>query len=230
MAKYIYLDDDERTLMAETKMEYLIERFNYNGHKIFSQNNLFSTGANLITSTNNFVDLTGIKATATIDIIISDPIKYFVWCMKFRDKTTELPIDVLNWCNFGYDVRDHDFIMAFIKTTIESIVIKMNGVEREVPHPEEFFTHLMPFDKKMGSLNTGEYMYSFAFYPMLLQPTGSANYSEISNSSIVITFTDRIANLFKSNPNLEVKFELWGLAYNTFRFMSGMGGLAFNKA
>lgn len=229
MGRYIYLDDDERSLMADTKMEYLIEKFNYNGCKIFSRNNLFSTGGSLIVDNNDTIDLENLKATAIVDIHVNDPIKYFVWYMKFRDKSTEQPIDILEWCNFGYNVRDSNLNKIFIKTVVESIELKMNGVTREIAHSEAHYTHLVPYDKKMGSLECGEYIYSFALYPLLLQPTGSANYSEIPNSSFVIKFTNQIEELFKTNPNLEVKIEVWGLAYNTFRCVSGMGGLVFNK-
>lgn len=229
LARHIYLDDDERKLIANTKMEYLIEKFNYGGSKVFSSANLFSKGANLITNTNSTVDLTNLKATAIFDIKVNDPIKYFVWYIKFFDKTTEQKIDILDWCDFGFNVRNSDSVKINISKIIKSIELKMNGVGREIPHFEEHYTHLIPYEKMMGSLENGEYLYSFALYPLLLQPTGSANYSEISDSSFIINFTDQIESLLKSNPNLEIKMELWGLAYNTLRCVSGMAGLVFNK-
>ena len=230
MARYIYVDDDERKLIADTKMEYLVEKFNYSGNKTFSSNNLFSVGANLITLTNNSIDLTNLTATAIFDIKVNDPIKYFVWYVKFFDKTTQQPIDILEWCNFGYcNVRNADLTPQIIKKIIKTIELKMNGVTREIAHPEEHYTHLIPYEKMMGSLENGEYVYSFALYPLLLQPSGSANYSEISDSSLIITFTKEIEDLFKSNNNLEMKMELWGRGYNILRCISGMAGFVFNK-
>lgn len=228
MSRFIYVDDDERSLMAETKMEYLIEKFNYNGSKVFSQNNVFTTGANLMTRNITSLDLSNLTATAVIDITVNDPIKYFVWYLKFRDKTTELPIDIIDWCKFGYNVRNTDGQIVSIKNIIESIQITMNGITREMEHPESQYTHLIPYDKNMGSLDSGEYLYSFALYPLILQPTGCANYSQIPQSSIIMKFSKQIQNLFESNPNLEVKIELWGLAYNTLRYASGMAALLFN--
>lgn len=229
MGRFIYVEDDERSLIAETKMEYLLEKFNYNGLKTFNRENLFKTGANLISDTNENIDITNLTPTAEIEIKINDPIKYFVWYFKFRDKTTELPIDVLSWCDFGYNVRNMDSQIISIDTVVQSIELKMNGITRESPHPESYFTYLVPYEKKMGNLNKGEYVYSFALYPLLLQPTGAANYSEIPSSSLVIKFTPQIEQLFKNNPNLELVSELWGLAYNNLRCVSGMAGLVFNK-
>jgi hypothetical protein len=105
----------------------------------------------------------------------------------------------------------------------------MNGVSREIEHPEIHYNHLIPYEKKMGSLNDGEYIYSFSLFPLLLQPSGTANYSEISNSYFIIKFKNEINELLKSNPNLIIKIELWGLVYNIIRCISGMCGLVFFK-
>lgn len=105
----------------------------------------------------------------------------------------------------------------------------MNGTYREQPKGEDFYTYVVPHNKMMGSLNRGEYVYSFATYPLLLQPSGSANYSELNDSVICINFTDHIIELLKVNQNLEIKCELWGCAYKIIRVASGFGALAFNK-
>jgi photosystem II stability/assembly factor-like uncharacterized protein len=229
LARYIYLDDEERKKMTESKLEYLIERYNYNGEKTFSQTNIFNVGSNVITLNKNDINLTNIKTNTMINLNVTDPIKYFVWYIKFRDESTAQAVDMLNWASFGYNVRNTDGTMFSIKNIIKSFQINMNGVQREVSHDELFFTYLVPYNRSMSSLNSGEYIYSFALYPLLLQPTGSANFSEISNSSIDIVFTDEIIELLRNNPNLKIKIESWGLAMNILRFISGMAGLVFVK-
>ena len=229
LARYIYLDDEERTRIAGSKMEYLIEKFNFVETHTFSQNNLFEIGGSVVTIDNNNLDFEDFQPKAIINLHITDPIKYFVWYMKFRDKTTEETVDVLNWNTFGYNVRNSGGTMETIKNIVSTITIKMNGVIREVAHDEIFFTHLVPYSKAVSSLDYGEYMYSFALFPLILQPTGSANYSEIPDSSIEITFTQEIINKLKSNPNLELKIESWGQSMNILRFVSGMAGPVFVK-
>jgi hypothetical protein len=229
MSRYVYLDDDERQIMAETKLEYLIEKFNYSGVSTFSQNNIFSYGAN-ITKLNDLTDFTDLTASMKVKINMNDSVKYFIWCMKFRDKTTEEPIDILNWNEFGYNVRNSDSQKISINSTIENITLDMNGVYREGPHGEMFYNELMTNSKCMGHLNKGEYVYSFSLYPLLLQPSGTANYSQIQDSYLIIKFTKQIETLFSLNPNLEVTIEIWGCVYNIFRCTSGMAGLVFYRA
>lgn len=229
LSRYVYLDDDERANIVSSKLEYLIEKHNYNGRHTFSQNNIFNSGGNLITKIGTSIDNSDLTGLVNIKLSINDPIKYLIFYIKFRDKSTVLPQDIIDWCTFGFNIRNSDKTIKTIKNPIKSITLKMNGVEREQPHGGTYYTNLIPYTRGLSSLNDGEFIYSFALYPLLLQPTGHANYSEIPNSSIEITFIEEIDNLFKSNKNLELVFELWGLSNNIFRCVSGMGGLVFVK-
>jgi len=227
MARYIYLDDDERKRMVGSKLEYLIEKYNYCGVNYYYQKNLFRTGGNLLSTASQNEDFSDSKPTAVFNINTNDPIKYFIWYMKFTDKTTTTTLDVIDWTKFGYNVRDADGVLTNIKETLDTILFDMNGVPREQLNDELFYSYLQPYNKQVSSLNEGEFMYCFSLYPILLQPTGTANYSEIAESKLIISFKNEIIELFKNNPNLELKIEMWGKSYNIVRFISGMGGLAF---
>lgn len=166
-----------------------------------------------------------------IRIRVTDPIKYFVWYMKVFDETTQQPIDILNWSKYGFNIRDECANLINISTMIKSMKIKMYGVDRERKREENYFTYVIPWARNVHaqSLSPGEYMYSFALYPMLLQPSGSANYSEIEDSVLVIEFTNEVETIMRENKNIKIKFELWGRSINHVRFISGMGALLFNK-
>jgi hypothetical protein len=160
---------------------------------------------------------------------MQDPIKYFIWYIKFYDISTEKPIDIINWTDFGYSVRDNDENLVKIFPIINCIKIKMNGYDREHYKPEIFWTDVTANLNYIPTLNTGEYFYSFSLFPTLLQPSGSANYTDIQETEIVIDFMPQIAELLFKNQNLRIKFEMWGCSYNILRVMSGMAGLAFFK-
>ena len=226
MAQYVYLDEDERFRMAKSKLEYLIERFNYNGETVYSGKTLLSSSG---VDADDIIDVKDISVPVEIKIKVNDPIKYFIWYIKFKDSATEQQIDKINWNLFGYNVRNENGDIVSISKIISSISIKMNGVQREQSRDENFYTHVIPYSRKIPSLNKGEYMYCFAVYPTLLQPSGTANYSEIQDSSIVIEFTDTIKRLLLDNKNLIAISELWGCTYNILRVLSGMAGLAFFK-
>lgn len=229
LGTFIYLEDAERARMANSKLEYLIERYNYDGIQTFSRSNIYINGIDLRNIDSNDPNLINNPPKLKIDIKIIDPIKYFIWYIKFVDKTTQQPIDVINWCDFGYNVRDSNGTLEDIKNTIDSITLNMNEVQREGPHDELFYTNLVPYSRYTSPLNNGEYIYSFALFPLLLQPTGSANYSEIPSSELVIVLKNQILNLLQNNPNLTMYSELWGQSQNILRFASGMGGLLFMK-
>lgn len=234
-AQYIYIDEEERPRMAQSKLEYLIESYNYSGLKIYSGNNLISKNdAQIISKNKEYVvtDLQKEKQISPIikyDVYLNDPIKYFIWYVKITDKTKENRLDMLDWNKFGYRVRNAQGELVEFSTIFSSISIEMNGTNREEPKNEYYYTYVSPYGRSISGINTGEYFYSFALYPSLLQPSGSANYSELTNSSIVLVLTKQIADILSNNPNIEIQMELWGCAYKILRVFSGFGALAFYK-
>lgn len=231
LARYIYLEDEERTRIAGSKMEYLIEKYNHNFVKYFSRNNIFESVADVFTSNqNNDINLSSLQQSVSLKINLCDPTKYFIWYIKFKDATTEISSDVINWCDFGYNVRDSNGILKTIKNPIKSFELTMNGIQREIPHDDLYYNSLIPYSKNTSSLGLGEYLYSFCLYPHLLQPTGTANLTEISEISLRILFSNELVNLFINNKNLEMYIELWGRSYTIIRFASGMAGQVFLKA
>jgi len=228
LCQYMFLEDDERIRMANSKLEYLIERYNYAGLHTFSSKSFNAYQGVIIGGTNNTI-IDGFNPIATINIKIFDPIKYLIWYIKFYDESTASSIDIINWNTYGYNVRNNDGIMESVNPILQSIELKMGGVQRESPKDEFYFTYVVPDAKNLSSLNIGEYVYSYALHPLILQPSGAANYSEIPDCSAILTFTDTIINKLQNNLNLKIKVEMWGCAYNTLRFISGMAGLTFVK-
>lgn len=73
----------------------------------------------------------------------------------------------------------------------------------------------------VGSLNEDEYMYIFALYPLLYQPSGSANMTNIEDVIIEHKFnTFFLSELNTKGLNFEIEY--WALGYNVLRYMSGM--------
>ena len=232
--QYIYLDEEERYRMAQAKLEYLIESFNYSGLKIYTPQTLISTGdAQIVSMNKDYItsDLTNIQLSPEIkyDIYLNDPTKYLIWYVKIIDTSTQQSSDISDWNKFGYMVRDSSGNLTNIQTIFSSISIQMNGTNRENPKNEYIYSYVIPHSKSLPSLDQGEYFYSFALYPTLLQPSGTANFSELSNASITMILSKTVANLIKDNPNIEIRVELWGCAYKILRVFSGFAALAFYR-
>jgi len=167
--------------------------------------------------------------TVSIRLRMHDPIKFFMWYMRAYDNTTELPMDILNWNRYGFTVRTKESDLMTIHKIISGLKIKMYGVDREVYRDETYYNSVQQYGRYVQSSHRGEYMYSFALYPMMLQPSGAANYSEIEDSVMQIQFMNDVETIMRNNPNIKIEFGLWGKSMNILRIGSGMGGLLFYK-
>lgn len=234
-AQYIFLDEEERHRMAQSKLEYLIESYNHSGLKIYSSKNLISNLDAQIVSKNKDYVITDIEkgkqSTPIInyDIYLSDPTKYLIWYVKIFDKTTERLLDPQNWSDFGCNFIDGSGNSINTPTMFSSISMQMNGTNREEPKIEDFYTYVCPYSRGVAGLKTGEYFYSYALYPTLLQPSGSANYTELIDSSVTLVLTDYMLQKLIENPTVEIQMELWGCANKILRVISGFAALAFYK-
>jgi hypothetical protein len=172
--------------------------------------------------------------TVQIRINMNDPVKYFIWYMKAFNEKTEQPMDMLCWNRYGYNVRDNDgnWINFGTGDFVKEMKLQMFGVDRERYREEGYFTYVVPYGRytHAQTFNDGEYMYSFALYPQMLQPSGAANYSEIDDSWLNINFTNEVEKMIRENEDIKIKFELWGKTMNILRICSGMGAFLFQKA
>jgi hypothetical protein len=214
----VYLEQEERLRIASSKLEFLIERFNYGGIYKYKSSDIQK----------NFVET---------KLYFSDPTKYLLWRIKiiaptqnkllwnqnsytytyYETKTTIDPITLVTYItNYPYN--------KVIKV-VDSVDIKFNGNVRQTGE-STYFTSVNPVSRYMGSLYEGEYLYSFGFIPKLLQPSGTANLSSISEMSIKHTFTDEFIRIITQN-NLQFEIEYWALSYQILRIMSGFAALAF---
>lgn len=213
--EYIYLEEEERNKIAQSRMEFLIERFRYG--------NIFYY--NLDDFRNNKI-LTKIK--------LGDPTKYILWRIKINQINTnviESPIDnsvdllydntkKLTWNQNGLKDIDGNFI-----DIIKYVKINFNDSVREQGKPM-IFNNINCYSRYIGSLDNDEYLYSFSLYPMLQQPTGTANLSQIENLSIEHEFTQEFIHIMNTY-GLQIEMEYWGLTYNIIRFISGMAAPLF---
>lgn len=226
LAQYVYLEPKERMRMAEARLEYLIEKYNYNG-----VNYIDKTSRDIMVNNPEIYNQERIPITFGIKININDPIKYFIWYMKAFNTKTEHPVDIIDWTRNGFHIRNYNgnFINYPTGKFVSGMKFTIFGVDREHYHAENYYTYIVPYSRNCQSISSGEYMYSFALYPMLLQPSGTANYSETEDSYMHINFTNQVEDMIMADPNIRIKYEMWGMSINILRIISGMGALLFVK-
>jgi len=192
--QYIYLEEDERRRVAKSKIEFLIEKFRYCGLYKYNKTNLIEN--KIITR-----------------LRIADPTKYILWRIKIiYDNKMQ---NNYTWNINGY--LDENYNPQRIT---ESIKIYFNGSTRE-QGDSELFNLINPHMRCVGSLEEDEYMYIFALYPLLYQPSGSANMTNIEDVIVEHTFNSFFLSELETK-GLNFEIEYWAFGYNILRFMSGM--------
>lgn len=200
LVQYIYLEDDERKKISISKMEFLIEKFKYAGTFTYNYKNLIE--GNILRT----------------KLRIADPTKYIVW--RFRVRYNDFIENYFKWNINGYYDKNNNPI----KTT-KKINVYFNGQIRD-NGPAELFNTIINYGRLLGSMNNDEYLYSFALFPLMYQPSGAANLSQIEDVIIEHELTQEFIDLMKL-LKLTIDIEFWGFGYNVIRMVSGMAAPLF---
>ena len=198
LVQYIYLEEDERKKTASSKLEFLIEKYKFAG--VFNY---------------NYKHI--VNNALTIKLRITDPTKYLLWSMRvnYKDK---------NENNFKWNNNEYYYNNKIIQTT-DYIKIYFNGSVREQGYPE-LFNIINPHMRYLGNIDSNEFVYSFALYPLIYQPSGHANLSQLEDVIIEHKLNKIFIDLMILN-NLTVTFKFWGYGNNIIRMISGMAAPIF---
>lgn len=109
--------------------------------------------------------------------------------------------------------------------------IKFNSQDRFTTRTGRYFNKMHPLDYGFHAPSIGVNIYSFALRPLDHQPTGTANFSTISQSTLELTTTaNTVLDENSSSPGATTaKIRIYGVNYNVLRVMSGMAGLAYQS-
>lgn len=193
--QYIYLEEEERLRISKSKMEFLIEKFRYGGKLKYNYTNLIDNNK-IITK-----------------LSLADPTKYILWRLKviFPDKMKYN----YTWNINGYLDDNYNIIK-----TVEYIKVYFNGSTRDKGQ-EKLFNIINPHLRYIGSLENDEYMHIYALYPLLYQPSGSANLTNIDDILIEHQLNLNFINDLQTK-GLNFEIEYWAFGYNILRYISGM--------
>jgi hypothetical protein len=213
---YVYLEQEERLRIAASKLEFLVEKYNYGGIHSYKYNNI-------------------INKTINTKLYFRDPTKFILWRAKIKNT------DILNWNKNGYEVIDYKVSTYKDIVTNEDLVtnypyirkvhlitktrFNFNGNLRQ-EGDYNYFNSVVPYECGLGTLDDGEGIYSFSLFPRLYQPSGTANLSVIEDLSVDHILTDEIISMMETY-NLELEIEYWSMTYQVMRVMSGFIAPAF---
>ena len=142
-------------------------------------------------------------------------------CYKI-DLTFNHPCKEIIWVGKSTEHRlFNDSLIGQDSELFSSATLTLNGHERFCYQNAEFFRLVQPYFHHTRVPKQYIYCYSFAIYPEKHQPTGSLNFSRISNASLHFKFS--------RNHQYNQLFNVYAVNYNILKIVSGMGGLMFNE-
>ena len=113
--------------------------------------------------------------------------------------------------------------MPFLLETFGEGVLQLNGIDRFDKRPANYFRLVQNYQFHNHYSSKNIYTYSFSIYPEKQQPSGSCNLSKITNTNLYLNYF----NIDHSQNDMILK--VYGVNYNIFKIMSGMGGLSFSN-
>jgi len=216
MGEYIFIEGEERSRIAKSKLEYLIETIE-------------STDEYLITSDTFKLPVSDIiegqQANNLIrqKIYFLNPVKEVIWILQdtsYVDKSK--PNGEMKYYNYSSNFNTDK------GNTINYVKIQFSGRDRQIYMNNIYYNYIIPYQHHNSTPSDGIYTYSFSLSPEIYQPSGSANFSKIDDFYLIIQLSDNIYQQVINN-NLNLRFKMYGTSYNILRIMSGQAGLAFYK-
>jgi len=195
LVNFVYLDEEERYKFAQTKHDYLIER-------------LYYTPSSQIDSSNKKIKLN-----------IDQPCKLIVWVPKLQYMSA-----INDWYNYT-DNHQRDPITGnpVGNPLILQEKIMLNSVDRINKYNHQYYEYIQSYSYSENSLPYGIGMYSFALYPLNIQPSGTTNMSQIE----LIELTMRMNNIVNQNNIASIK--VYSLCYNILRVNNGLCATVFTR-
>jgi hypothetical protein len=217
VAHYVYVEEEERKRLCENKLEYLIEKYEIGGKEIYSKKNIIPSKEK-IDDNRAIYDERDYFCEYKLDFNFST--KQMFWIVKpYKSYDINDPTN-----KFNYDFLD---LNSNKYNPIEYMKIKFNGRDREALKEFGYYQYWQPHKHYCSDLVDNLFLYNYALYPQMLQPSGTASFSKLVDSQINLYLNKKLTDLVL-NYNYKFEVSCYAYQYNILRFFSGMAGLAFS--
>lgn len=203
LVDYYFVDDEERYKFAQTKHDYLIEQLFYTPD-IDIDNSNFSCS-----------------------VATDHPCKLMTWVTQL--KYIKNAKDYYNYTDsYENKVFDDNGLMLTNQTPTGSTLIRqqtilMNGNQRVSLRDASYFDSIQRIMHTKSAGIPGINMYAFSMYPLIFQPGGSCNTSQIDNIQIQLNLTSNVNVLNRAT------FRAYCLCINVLRIAGGLTDTVFLK-
>jgi hypothetical protein len=165
----------------------------------------------LIPKVSNLSELALYSTNNTYKIPLMNPNKIILWRGILQSNKTIN--DNFNYTSYPLTDNEDDLI--------ENHQIVINSIKRIEIDKWQHYSYLQNYQSKFSSPQKGIYSYSFCLNPKDYQPSGSFNFSKIDDSYLQVTLNSSV------NYQNPVDILLYGIEYNIFSIIDGLGGLKY---
>lgn len=195
LVNFVYLDEEERYKFAQTKHDYLIER-------------LYYTPSVQIDSSNTKIKLN-----------IDQPCKLIVWVPRLR-----YIAESNDWTNY---TDNHQRDPATGNPIGAPLILKerimLNSGDRTTDSNHQYYEYIQSYTYSDNSLPHGVGMYSFALFPLNVQPSGTTNMSQIELIELAMRMNRSVSQ------NNVALIRVYALCYNILRINNGLCATVFTR-
>jgi hypothetical protein len=167
----------------------------------------------LITTIQNLSDKEIFLINNSYKLPLINPVKLIIWRAILKS-------NILNNNRFNYTslpFTDNEELL------INKNLLVINSVNSIDLDSNIYYTNIQKYQNKFYNQQNGIYIYSFSLFPKILQPSGSLNFSKITDAYIKLNMNNIVNH---QNP---VSIKAYALQYNILRISNGIGGLAFTN-
>ena len=193
---YIFIDQSERRRFATSSHEYLIEQIQIlEFSNITQQDNLLFL--------KNFVH----------------PSKELIWVAQ-----QEAYVTTAN----GYIQQRYDNYSLTIENTgniINESKLEFNGYDRISRRNCNYFNYVQPYEVHNKTPSDGINNYSFAIFPEETQPSGTANFSTLTDIKLFLYVDSSL--LLPDGTIQPITIRIYTRNHNILRFINGFAGTAY---
>ena len=249
IGNFIFLDNEERNQFANRSHEYLIEQVfkrEYTGingtqflnldfnHPIkylswFGQRDDIP---NLLNAHNNYTNWLDAnippESDAYLEFLGVDSKDSLFYYTNHNNELQPFDLRINNGKKYTALLPTKFNFRFYNQDILKSCRLLFNGNERFSTQDSTFFKNVQSYQHNFKSDKPGIYMYSFALEPSKYQPSGSCNFSNISNVQLEIETND-IQPVTENSSDYNYNIHVIAVNYNILRIVGGMAGTAFSN-
>lgn len=219
---YVFLSKEETRIFTDNTHEYLIEQLQMN--KV------------------SFGKLETREVGKQILLNFKHPVKELVWILQDEQNIATSGYYQNNWFNYGFndgglvistdavlgtngtkwDGKNHDFL----STSQESGIV-INTHERFPRRRRNYFRYTQPQQHHTCVSKKSIYMYSFSIRPEEHQPSGTLNFSRLSDVRAKF-FMSKVSPIDLRLGTL-INMTMFATSYNIFKIEQGLGGILYEN-